>query len=80
LPAWESVVAANPVVRQFDADVEALVVNRAGPRRDYVRASIDECYRLVGVVRLHWTGLGGGPAVWAAIAAFFDAAATESAT
>jgi len=78
LPAWESVLAANPVVRQFDADVEALVVNRAGRRRDYFRASIDECYRLVGVVRLHWTGLGGGPAVWAAIAAFFDDAATES--
>jgi uncharacterized protein DUF5947 len=75
LPAWEAVVAANIVLRDLEADVEALVVNRAGGRRDYFVASIDECYRLVGLIRLHWTGLVGGSAVWAAIDAFFEAAA-----
>jgi hypothetical protein len=78
LPAWEAVVAANVGLGGLEPDVEALVVNRVAERRDYYVASIDECYRLVGLIRLHWTGLGGGAAVWAAIDAFFDAAATPA--
>ena len=33
---------------------------------------IDACYRLVGLVRLHWRGFDGGSEAWRAIDAFFD--------
>ena len=50
----------NPVLRDFEPDVEALLVNRVGPRREYYRVPIDECYKLVGLIRTHWRGLSGG--------------------
>jgi len=75
LSAWETVVAANGALSVLEPDVEALVVNRVAGRRDYFVASIDECYRLVGLIRLHWSGFAGGPTVWSAIEAFFDDAA-----
>ena len=33
---------------------------------------IDECYKLVGLIRTHWRGLSGGDEVWDEIARFFD--------
>lgn len=71
LEAWDSIVAANPVLRSLEPDVEALLVNRLREAEYYI-APIDECYRLVGLIRLHWRGLGGGARVWDEIAAFFD--------
>jgi len=79
LPAWQSLVAANPVLDALEPDVEALLVNRAGERREHYLASIDECYRLVGLIRLHWRGVGGGAAVWEAIDRFFGELAGRSA-
>ena len=70
--AWQAIVAANPGLASLEADVEALLVRRAGSRRDYYRVSIDECYRLVGLIRLHWRGFEGGVEVWTAIDAFFS--------
>jgi hypothetical protein len=32
---------------------------------------IDACYRLVGLIRLHWKGLSGGNEVWQEIGSFF---------
>ncbi|HZW29608.1 MAG TPA: DUF5947 family protein [Isosphaeraceae bacterium] len=71
LDAWEELTAENPVLRQFEPDVEALLVNRVGNERDCYRLGIDECYRLVGLIRLHWRGLSGGPAAWDEIGRFF---------
>lgn len=71
LPAWEALVGANPVLAGLEPDVEALLVHRAGARRDHYLVSIDECYRLVGLIRLHWRGFGGGREAWAAIDRFF---------
>lgn len=73
LPSWEALVVANPVLAGLAPDVEALLVRRAGARRDHYLVSLDECYRLVGLIRLHWRGFGGGPEVWAAIDGFFEA-------
>ena len=76
--AWAAVVATNPALADLRPDVEALLVNRAGARRDHYLVSIDECYRLVGVLRRHWRGLGGGAEVQAHVGQFFaelDAAA-----
>jgi hypothetical protein len=33
---------------------------------------IDACYKLVGLIRLHWRGLSGGAEVWKEIAKFFQ--------
>jgi hypothetical protein len=72
LGAWEELEHENPVLREFEPDVEALLINRVGATREYFRAPIDECYKLVGVIRTHWRGLGGGAEVWEEIARFFD--------
>jgi len=76
LETWNSIVATNPVLYGLRPDVEALLVNRVGhARRDspaeYYLAPIDSCYRLVGLIRLHWHGLSGGEPVWREIGAFF---------
>jgi Family of unknown function (DUF5947) len=76
LDSWSDIVARNPVLREMESDVEALLVNRvaqahgAGPG-EYYLLPIDECYRLVGIIRRHWRGLSGGTEVWQEIAAFF---------
>jgi len=71
--SWQALADDNPVLRDFEADVEALVVNRVGEARECYHVGIDECYKLVGVIRTHWCGLSGGPAVWEEIARFFAA-------
>lgn len=76
LEAWTNIVQANPVLCELEPDVEALLVNRVGHARDaaesqYFIVPIDLCYRLVGLIRLHWRGLSGGTEVWQEIGAFF---------
>jgi Family of unknown function (DUF5947) len=72
LEAWDAIRDANPVLETLEPDVEALLVNRArGARRQWV-VPIDECYRLVGVIRTRWRGLSGGSEVWKAIDGFFE--------
>ncbi len=72
LEAWEEIAAENPALFDMKPDVEALLVNRIGAVREYFMVPIDECYKLVGIIRLRWNGLSGGAAVWGEIAAFFD--------
>jgi hypothetical protein len=73
LDAWEALVEDNPVLREIQPDVEALLVNRLGEKAECYRIGIDECYKLVGLIRTHWKGLSGGPAVWDEIGRFFGA-------
>ena len=71
LEYWNVIAERNPVLRKFEPDVEALLVNRiAGPAR-YYRAPIDQCFRLVAILRKHWRGLSGGTEVWIEIDKFF---------
>jgi len=70
LDAWRTLAANNPILNEFEPDVEALLVNRTEQARDYYRLPIDECYRLVGLVRLHWKGFSGGLDVREAIERF----------
>jgi hypothetical protein len=72
LEAWADLSAANPVLGELEPDVEALLVNRVGPIRDYIRAPIDECFKLVGIIRVHWRGLSGGTEVWKEISRFSE--------
>lgn len=72
LETWEELEARNPLLKQMEPDVEALLVNRVRDARDYLTVPLDECFRLAGTIRLHWKGLSGGPDVWREIARYFD--------
>jgi hypothetical protein len=72
LQYWDEIVKHNPVLKQFAPDVEALLVNRVCDPAQYYRAPIDQCYRLVGLIRTHWRGLSGGSEVWRRIQEFFQ--------
>jgi hypothetical protein len=72
LDLWEEIIAANPALGRLEPDVEALMVNRVGAAREYFIVPIDDCYRLVGLIRLHWRGLSGGAVVWGEIGKFFS--------
>jgi hypothetical protein len=82
LPAWDELVARNPVLRIMEPDVEALLVDRVGGAHRHWLVGVDECYALVGVIRTRWRGLSGGTEVWGEISAFFDEldARSETAT
>jgi hypothetical protein len=76
LECWNDIVARNPALDQMEPDVEALLVNRLGYSRgysapEYYQLPIDECYKLVGLIRAHWSGLSGGAEVWHQIDEFF---------
>jgi len=71
--AWQTIIEANPTLAGMEPDVEALLVNRVRGAHDYYRVPIDECYRLVGLVRMYWQGLSGGTEVWEEIGKFFAA-------
>jgi hypothetical protein len=72
LAAWEEFAVANPVLRQLQPDVEALLVNRTRNRSEHWLVPIDACYTLAGVIRSHWKGLAGGEAVWTELERCFD--------
>ncbi len=71
LKSWNEIAAENPVLERMEADVEALLVNRVGDGREYYIAPIDECYKLVGLIRANWSGLSGGTEVWREIKKFY---------
>jgi hypothetical protein len=73
LDTWRGIEEANPVLRQMEHDVEALLVNRARGAREYRLVPIDECYGLVGLIRSRWRGLTGGKEVWEEIRRFLEA-------
>lgn len=76
LDIWSEISQANPILGRMEADVVALLANRIraghdGQSAEYYLVPIDECYKLVGLIRTHWKGLAGGAEVWREIRAFF---------
>lgn len=71
LESWQTLAEDNPLLRELEPDVEALLVNRTRGAREHYRAGIDKCYELVGLLRTHWRGLSGGKEVWGQIDRFF---------
>ncbi|HEX8772753.1 MAG TPA: DUF5947 family protein [Pyrinomonadaceae bacterium] len=71
LESWDEIVRDNPLLKEMEADTEALLVNRVREAREYYLVPIDECYKLVGLIRAYWQGLSGGAAVWEEIEKFF---------
>lgn len=72
MDAWEKLVGVNPILAGIQPDYEALLINRLGDEGKYFITPIDECYKLIGKIRLAWEGLSGGPNVNKAIHTFFD--------
>jgi Family of unknown function (DUF5947) len=72
LETWEQLESDNPELGDMERDVEALLVNRARGAHDSFLVPIDECYKLVGVIRARWRGFSGGREVWDEIARFFE--------
>ncbi len=76
LDAWESIARGHSRLSALEPDVEALLVNRVRQHggstgHKHFVVPIDECYKLVGLIRKSWRGLSGGAAVWDDIAQFF---------
>jgi len=74
---WDEIALENPALREMEPDVEALLVNRIGHSRgfanpEYYIVPMDECFKLVGLIRSRWQGLSGGAEVWRDIAEFFN--------
>jgi hypothetical protein len=77
LESWNDIAGRNPTLNEMQSDVEALLVNRLGYSRgysapEYYLLPIDECYKLVGLIRMHWKGLSGGTEVWREIGEVFS--------
>jgi hypothetical protein len=77
LEAWNEIAESNLALSHLRPDVEALLVNRVGhahglAQAEYYIAPIDECYKLVGLIRTNWKGLSGGTEVWTEIGRFFS--------
>jgi hypothetical protein len=69
--SWDEIRRDNPLLDKMEPDTEALLVNRMRGASEYYLLPIDECYRLVGLIRTHWHGLSGGAAMWEVIGKFF---------
>ena len=72
LPAWHELSELNPILSGIEPDAEALVVNRISDPPQYVIAPIDECYGLVGAIKVSWEGISGGPAIEREVPRFFE--------
>ena len=72
LESWNEIAADHPELQTMEADVETFLVNRVGSATQYYILPIDECFRLVGLIRIHWRGLSGGAEVWREINQFFE--------
>ena len=76
MEAWTEIARVNPALAKMEPDVEALLANRIGHSRGFTHAEyyllpIDQCFKLVGLIRSNWRGFSGGTEVWQRIADFF---------
>lgn len=69
--SWQRVRAMNPALERLEPDSEALIVNRMSDPHQHAIAPIDDCYRLVGLIKSSWEGISGGTGPELAIAQFF---------
>lgn len=80
LDAWAELVSANPGLQDLEPEIEGLIVNRLSDPPQYAVAPIDDCYRLVGLIKAEWQGISGGTAVAAAVERFFAELETRAVT
>ena len=70
LAAWDRLAATYPLLAALRPDVEAIFVHRAGDQPEAFLIPVDECYALVGELRLRWQGFDGGAEARTAIEEF----------
>ena len=83
LETWAEIAAENPELPSMEPDVEALLVNRLGAHRgfpvnQYYLLPIDQCFKLVGLVRTNWRGFSGGEELWQELGRYFAALAERA--
>lgn len=72
--AWQLLQRDLPLFGSIEPDVEALLVRRSrgASAVECFVVPIDVCYRLIGLVRVHWRGFSGGDRVHGAIEQLFE--------
>ena len=78
LKSWEEIRSQNRPLQKMEPNVEAFLVNRVSSNPEYFLVPIDECFRLVGLIRMHWRGLSGGTEVWNQVEQFFTGLRSRS--
>ena len=73
LEAWMEIAADHAALQTMEPDIETFLVNRVTDPAEYYLVPIDECFHLVGLIRMYWRGLSGGAEVWKEVARFFTA-------
>ena len=69
--AWEAIIRRYPGLAGLRPDVEAFLLRRGDSEDDAFIAPLDQCYRLIGIIRREWQGFTGGDAVRQAVDRFF---------
>ncbi|WP_333778809.1 DUF5947 family protein [Streptomyces sp. IBSBF 3136] len=69
--AWQRLTGVFPQLQSMAPDVEALLVNTVRGLKEHWIVPVDDCFRMVAVIRREWRGLSGGERVWPAVERFF---------
>ncbi|WP_030183451.1 DUF5947 family protein [Streptomyces sp. NRRL S-813] len=69
--AWRRAAERCPELAALEPEVEALLVNTVRGLDHHWIVPVDDCFRMVAVVRREWRGLSGGNRVWPAVEEFF---------
>ncbi|MFI1767875.1 DUF5947 family protein [Streptomyces sp. NPDC020800] len=69
--AWQRLSGTFVQLATMAPEVEALLVNTVRGQSEYWIVPIDDCFRMVALVRREWRGLSGGGRVWPAVEQFF---------
>jgi hypothetical protein len=78
LETWDEIARDNPQLQRIESDVEGLLVYRVGTAREHYILPIDECFKLIGLIRLKWKGFSGGLEVWKEIGSFLETLKAKS--
>ncbi|MGX1564987.1 DUF5947 family protein [Streptomyces sp. NPDC055506] len=70
--AWRELAGTVPQLATVEPEVEALLVNTVHGLDHHWIVPVDDCYRMVAVVRREWRGLSGGGRVWPVVEQFFE--------
>lgn len=76
--AWADFVRHHPCLGGIEPHVEAVLVREQQRRRSSYLVPVDDCFRLIALMRRSWTGFTGGDAVWAAVDEWFEELASRA--
>lgn len=69
--AWRRLGEDHPELAALEPGVQALLVNTVRGQQHHWIVPLDDCFRLVALVRQEWRGLSGGGRVWPEVERFF---------